>query len=39
MVRRMLNGEDVTQEESGLSPREWRELRALLQLDSLLQLD
>jgi thymidylate synthase (FAD) len=32
-VRRMLKGEDVAQEDSGLSPREWRELRALLQLD------
>jgi thymidylate synthase (FAD) len=32
-VRRLLKGEDVAQEDSGLSPREWRELRALLQLD------
>ncbi|MGH8722523.1 MAG: FAD-dependent thymidylate synthase [Burkholderiales bacterium] len=32
-VRRMLKGEVVAQEGSGLSPREWRELRALLQLD------
>jgi hypothetical protein len=29
----MLKGEIVAQESSGLSPREWRELRALLQLD------
>jgi thymidylate synthase (FAD) len=33
VVRRKLGGEPVTQEESGLSPREWRELRALLPLD------
>jgi thymidylate synthase (FAD) len=32
-VRRMLKGEAVAQEDSRLSPREWRELRALLQLD------
>jgi thymidylate synthase (FAD) len=32
-VRRMLKGEVVAQEDSGLSAREWRELRALLQLD------
>jgi hypothetical protein len=28
----MLAGEDVAQEDSGLSPREWRELQAHLQL-------
>jgi thymidylate synthase (FAD) len=32
-IRRMLKGEVVEQEGSGLSPREWRELRALLHLD------
>ncbi len=31
-VRRMLSGESVTQEDSGMSPREWRELLALLDL-------
>jgi thymidylate synthase (FAD) len=31
-LRRMLAGEDVAQEDSGLSPREWRELQAHLQL-------
>ena len=31
VVRRMLAGEQVSQEESGLSPREWRELLATLQ--------
>jgi len=30
IVRRMLDGEDVTQEDSGLSKREWDELMALL---------
>ena len=30
VVRRMLAGEHVTQPESGLSPREWRELMAAL---------
>ena len=29
-VRRMLAGEQVAQEDSGLSAREWRELQALL---------
>ncbi len=33
VVRRMIAGEDVTQENSGMSPREWRELQALLDLD------
>ena len=33
VVRRVLRGERVTQEASGLSLREWRELRALLPLD------
>jgi hypothetical protein len=32
-IRRMLGGEDVAQEDTGLFPREWRELRAFLQLD------
>jgi thymidylate synthase (FAD) len=31
VLRRMLAGEDVTQADSGLSPREWRELQAQLQ--------
>ena len=31
IVTRMLNGEKVTQENSGLSPREWRELMATLE--------
>ncbi len=31
VVRRMLAGEEVTQEKSGLSPREWRELMAVLE--------
>jgi thymidylate synthase (FAD) len=31
-VKRMLAGENVTQENSGLSPREWRELLASLEL-------
>ena len=30
VVKRMLSGEDVTRAESGLSPREWRELMATL---------
>ena len=30
VVKRMLSGEDVSQAESGLSPREWRELMATL---------
>ncbi len=30
VVRRLLAGEPVTQEESGLSKREWRELMATL---------
>jgi thymidylate synthase (FAD) len=33
MLRRLLKGEDVSQADSGLSAREWRELRALLELD------
>jgi thymidylate synthase (FAD) len=33
VVRRRLAGEAVTQAESGLSPREWRELEALLESD------
>ena len=33
VVRRMIGGEEVTQKESGMSPREWRELMALLELD------
>ena len=33
VVRRELRGERVTQEASGLSPREWRELQSLLPLD------
>ncbi len=31
IIRRRLNGEDITQENSGLSPREWRELEGLLE--------
>jgi len=30
VVKKMLAGQEVTQEESGLSPREWRELMAVL---------
>ncbi len=30
-VKRMLAGEDVSQEQSGMSPREWRELMATLE--------
>ena len=33
VVRRMLRGESVEQADSGLSPREWRELEALLAQD------
>ena len=33
VVRRMLRGEAVTQPDSGLTPREWRELRSLLEVD------
>jgi thymidylate synthase (FAD) len=33
VVRRRLRGEPIDPEESGLSPREWRDLCALLQLD------
>jgi thymidylate synthase (FAD) len=33
VVRRRLRGESVEQADSGLSPREWRELQALLLLD------
>lgn len=33
VVSRMLKGEEVTQENSGLSPREWRELMATLEQD------
>jgi thymidylate synthase (FAD) len=32
IVRRMLKGEQVTQADSGLSPREWRELMAALEI-------
>ena len=35
VVRRLLKGEKVEQAESGLSPREWRDLQALLDLDGL----
>ena len=31
-IKRLLAGEDVTQETSGMSAREWRELRALLEI-------
>lgn len=31
VLRRQLRGEDVTQESSGLSPREWREMQAALE--------
>ncbi len=34
VVRRLVRGEKVTQAESGLPPREWRELAALLGLDA-----
>ena len=34
VVRSLLRGETVTQAQSGLSPREWRELMALLERDS-----
>ncbi len=34
VVKRMVAGEDVTREESGLSPREWRELMATLGRDA-----
>ena len=34
IVRRMLAGETVTQADSGLSPREWRELMAVLERDA-----
>jgi thymidylate synthase (FAD) len=34
VIRRRLAGDTVTQENSGLSPREWRELTALLPLES-----
>ena len=30
VLRRMIGGDTVTQSDSGLSPREWRELQALL---------
>lgn len=33
ILRRRLRGEHVTQEDSGLSPREWRELTALLEME------
>jgi thymidylate synthase (FAD) len=33
VLRRMLAGETVTQEDSGLSAREWRELQACLELE------
>jgi len=32
VVRRMLKGEKIEQSQSGLSPREWRDLQSLLQL-------
>jgi thymidylate synthase (FAD) len=32
VVRRLVQGEAVVQEESGLSPREWRELQAVLKI-------
>jgi thymidylate synthase (FAD) len=32
-VRRLVRGEPVTREDSGLSPREWRELMAALGRD------
>ena len=31
VVRRMLQGEDIAQEDSGMSPREWRELMEVLE--------
>ena len=34
VLRRMLAGEDVSQESSGMSPREWRELLAILNPDT-----
>ncbi|MCK6452894.1 MAG: FAD-dependent thymidylate synthase [Alphaproteobacteria bacterium] len=34
VVRRMLAGEKVTQPDSGLQPREWRELTAVLELEA-----
>ena len=33
VVKRMLKGEKIEQAESGLSPREWRDLQSLLDLD------
>ena len=33
VVRRLLQGETIDQADSGLSPREWRELEALLGID------
>ncbi len=33
VVRKMIAGEKVTREESGLPPREWRELMALLEIE------
>ncbi len=33
LVRRLIKGEKVTQADSGLQPREWRELAALLEID------
>jgi len=33
VLRRMVSGEPVSKEDSGLSTREWRELQALLELD------
>jgi thymidylate synthase (FAD) len=35
VVRRLLKGEKVEQADSGLSPREWRDLQSLLDLDEL----
>ncbi len=34
VVRRMLAGEAIDQYNSGMSPREWRELMATLEIDS-----
>jgi len=33
VVRRLIKGEKIEQAESGLSPREWRDLQSLLDLD------
>jgi thymidylate synthase (FAD) len=34
VVKRLIAGESVTQKESGMSPREWRELMATLGRDA-----